>query len=84
MRKLVDSSNASLSLYVQVLANVSPYCQVTDPRDRSYAFLGFQPDPRVFIHPSYSLGEKEVATDVARSIIEGSESLDHILGALFP
>ncbi|KAH8669680.1 heterokaryon incompatibility protein-domain-containing protein [Tricladium varicosporioides] len=58
------------------LSRMAERCKAFDQRDLVYAFLSLNPDPRINIKPNYSLSVRDIFISTARSIINGTKSLD--------
>jgi hypothetical protein len=59
-----------------IFSQVAPNCQLSDERDRLYAFLGLFADPRIDIQPDYRTSVTDVFVHAASAVIEGQNSLD--------
>ncbi|KAH7240194.1 heterokaryon incompatibility protein-domain-containing protein [Fusarium redolens] len=59
-----------------LLSRMGSKCKASEPRDRVYAFLALNRDPRINIKAMYDVPVHRVFTEVARTIITATENLD--------
>jgi hypothetical protein len=59
-----------------LLSRMGSKCKTSEPRDRVYAFLALNRDLRIQIKPTYDVPVHRVFTEVARTIITATGSLD--------
>jgi hypothetical protein len=59
-----------------LLSSVAPEALTSDPRDRIYAFLGLNRDPRILLEPNYAVGLTQTLIETTIAIIRGTNSLD--------
>jgi hypothetical protein len=59
-----------------LLSTLGSKALTTDPRDRIYAFVGLNRNPKILIEPDYAVELNEVLIDTAIAMIRGTNSLD--------